>query len=306
MTTPFQNQLLYIIGNGFDLHHRVPSSYTDFGRHVQSVDSNLHSLFDNYFSFEGNWADFEKSLAHLDVDLILNGASTYLISYSAEDWSDAYHHDYQYEIDRIVSALSDGLKRQFTQWACGLETLNPFSCQVPLLNLVLDAAYLSFNYTDTLQKLYGISPAQVLHIHNQAIDINSDLVLGHGVSPASIASLNAGANLEDQDVRVTEANELVDEYFSKTYKPTQKVISEHQTFFDSLFDTRCVCVLGHSLSEVDWPYFALIAQKTRLSSPKWIVSYYHETQISSMKKAFAQFGVPATNVKFESITNAHP
>lgn len=271
---------------------------------MQSVDSNLHSLFENYFSFDGNWADFENSLAHLDVDLIIDKASNYLVSYSAEDWSDAYHHDYQYEIDQIVSALSGDLKKRFTEWICGLNIQNSSSCQVPMLNLKSNAAYMSFNYTDTLQKLYGIPQAHILHIHNQAIDINSDLVLGHGVNPAAISSLNAGANLEDQDVRVTEANEIIDSYFSKTYKPTQEVISAHLSFFDSLFDTQCICVLGHSLSEVDWPYFSLIAQKTMTSSPKWVVSYYDETKIPDMEEAFSQFGVLAKNVEFKNITDA--
>jgi hypothetical protein len=57
-------QLLYIIGNGFDLHHRIQSSYADFGRYVSNVDSSLYSFFENYFPFDGNWADFENTLAH--------------------------------------------------------------------------------------------------------------------------------------------------------------------------------------------------------------------------------------------------
>lgn len=229
------NRQLYVIGNGFDLHHRIRSSYSDFGEYVRSVDPSLHDLFEHYFSFEGNWADLENSLASLDVDLIIDEASTYLVPYSAEDWSDAYHHDYQYEIGRIVSALSEGLKRRFTEWVCGLEIPDHASCQVPLVNLDVSARYLTFNYTNTLQKLYGVAPAHILHIHNQAIGADSDLVLGHGISPKNIASLNAGANMEDQDVRVTQANDCIDDYFSRTYKPTKRVISAHHSFFLWLF-----------------------------------------------------------------------
>lgn len=306
MTALPSTQLLYIIGNGFDLYHRIPSSYTDFGRYVQNCDPHLHALFENYFSFNDNWADFENTLAHLDAGLIIDEASTYLVPYSAENWSDAYHHDYQYEVDRIVSSLSEELKRQFTKWVYGLVIPEHSLCPVPLLDLVLDAKYLTFNYTDTLQKLYGVATTHILHIHNQVTDINSDLVLGHGINPTNIASLNAGADFENQDTRITEANEIIDKYFSRTYKRTNDAISKHQAFFNSLSDVQCICILGHSLSEVDWPYLSLIAENTRLSAPNWIVSYHDKTSIPIMKAAFSHFGVPATKVRYKCITNIHP
>ncbi len=289
--------LLYIIGNGFDLHHRIPSSYSDFGRYVQGIDSSLHSLFDHCFSFEGNWADFENTLAHLDVDLILDEAATYLVPYSAEDWSDAYHHDYQYEIDRIVSSLSEGLKRRFTEWVCTLGIPKPSSCQVPLLGLDLGAKYLTFNYTNTLQKLYGIDPAHIFHIHNQAVGLESDLVLGHGVSPKSIPSLNVGADLEDQDTRITWANESIDNYFSKTYKPSDRVIATHRSFFGSLSQICSIHVLGHSFSEVDMPYFQLLVQSIP-TCPNWTVSFHDESKIPNLMNAFSQLGVRDIKVKY--------
>jgi len=306
MTVSPNSQPLYIIGNGFDLHHRIPSSYADFGRFVSGVDPNLHRLFENYFSFDGNWADFENTLAHLDVDLILDEASTYLVSYSADDWSDAFHHDYQYEINHIVSSLSEELKNRFTEWICQLTIPTTSSCQVPLLDLPLHARYLTFNYTNTLQKLYAVSPDRVTYIHNYAAGPDSDLVLGHGINPKTIASLNAGADLEDQDTRVTQANECIDEYFSRTYKPTDRVISAHQDFFDSLSGVTRIYVLGHSLSEVDWPYFALIAEKTKVSDPHWIASYYDEAKVQLMKEAFSEFGLSATKVTYVHITDIHP
>jgi hypothetical protein len=287
-----------------DLPFSGVPSYTNFGHYVLSVDSNLHAMFEDYFSFDGNWADFENTLAHLDAERILDEAFDYLVPYSAEDWSDAYHHDYQYEVNRIVTALSHDLKGRFTEWVCGLGIPDSSSCQVPLLKLKSEAAYLPFNYTDTLHKLYGVSQDQITYIHNQAIDCNSELVLGHGISPSAIPSLNSGDNLDDQDVRVIEANKIIDRYFSETYKPSQEVISAHMQFFNSLSEAECICVLGHSLSEVDWPYFSLIAQKTLASSPKWVVSYRDDAKISGMIEVLTQFGILASNVEFRSITNA--
>lgn len=292
---------LYIIGNGFDLYHKIRSSYGDFGSYVKGASSSLHDTFENYFPFEGNWSSLEETLAHLDVDLIIDEASDFLVSYGAEDWSDAYHHDYQYEVARIVELLSTELKGEFTNWIRGLEIPDAQSCGVPLIPLDATALYLNFNYTNTLQSLYGISEHQVLHIHNSAADTVPDLILGHAYSPADIQSLNHGANLEDQDVRVTEANRILDEYFSKTYKPTTQVLRRHKGFFAGLAGVSEIYVVGHSLSEVDGPYIREIVNCTECTHPKWVVTYYESDSIPALKESLLGAGVMDSAVKFVQI-----
>lgn len=295
-------QTLYIIGNGFDLHHEIGSSYPAFGKYVSQVDSVLHDTFEKYFSFEGNWANLEEVLASIDVSSIVDDASNFLISYAAEDWSDAYHHDYQYEVDRIVKSLSEGLKRRFTEWIVGLRIPDPSSCSVPLIVLDRDASYLTFNYTKTLQQLYGVPPENVLHIHGQAISIGSELILGHGVNPASIGSLNKGADLTEQDTRVTEANKMIDQYFSATYKPTSEIISRREPFFHSLAGVRRIYVIGHSLSDVDLPYFEQVVKNTSASCPDWVITFHCESSIPVFKKALSGIGVSPSRVKYVRIS----
>jgi hypothetical protein len=292
---------LYVVGNGFDLYHKIRSSYGEFGAYVKVANSSLHDTFENYFSFEGNWSSLEETLAHLDVDLILDEASDFLVSYGAEDWSDAYHHDYQYEVARIVELLSKELKGEFTNWIHGLEIPDAQSCGVPLLPLDATALYLNFNYTNTLQRLYGISEHQVLHIHNSAADTVSDLILGHAYSPADIKSLNHGANLEDQDVRVTEANKILDEYFSRTYKPTAQILRSHKEFFAGLAGVSEIYVVGHSLSEVDRPYIREIVNATKYAHPKWVVTYYKSDSIPTLKESLLSAGVMDGAAKFVQI-----
>ena len=40
--------------------------------------------------------------------------------------------------------------------------------------------YINFNYTATLEKVYGISDSSVIHIHGSLRDYTDDPVLGHG------------------------------------------------------------------------------------------------------------------------------
>lgn len=96
------DQILYIIGNGFDLHHGISSSYTAFGKYLKHVDPGTHGQLERYFSVDDEfWWQFEAQLQYLDTDLLLQDAEAFLPSYGAEDWSDAGHHDYEYELDRV-------------------------------------------------------------------------------------------------------------------------------------------------------------------------------------------------------------
>jgi len=100
--------------------------------------------------------------------------------YGADDWSDSGHHDYQYEVGRVVEALSKTLLSHFSDWIRGLPIPAASSLNVAALPLAAQARYLSFNYTDTLQKTYGIPNKNIVHIHGVAVNPNSNLILGHG------------------------------------------------------------------------------------------------------------------------------
>lgn len=65
------NQILNIVGNGFDLHHQIKSGYSDFGKYVREVDRDLYDTFEEYFLFDGNWSNLEETLAYIDADLLL-------------------------------------------------------------------------------------------------------------------------------------------------------------------------------------------------------------------------------------------
>ncbi|BBB12888.1 AbiH family protein [Sphingopyxis sp. FD7] len=102
---------LYIIGNGFDLHHGIPSRYSQFGDYLLNVDpASWRTICEYLFVDKDFWACFEERLASFDEDAIIDYAEQFLVSYGADDWSDAYHHDFEYEIEQVVDALSRKLR----------------------------------------------------------------------------------------------------------------------------------------------------------------------------------------------------
>jgi len=298
-------KVLYIVGNGFDLHHHIKSCYRDFGEYLNTVDPVLYGIVEEYFSFSDKWSNLEEALGLFDADRLLEVSSHFLRSYSDEEWSDASHHDYQYEVEKVVAALSNTLKRRFTAWAMTLQKqiADSSSSSGSLLNLDRGVRYLTFNYTSTLQQLYGVPPQNVLHIHNEAVSDESDLVLGHARNPSGMKSLNNIADLEGQDPRITEANEIIDRYFSDTYKPTKEIIAKHSAFFRSLRQVEQINVMGHSLSDVDLPYLIEIANNIAKDRVRWAVRYYRETDISGFERAMANIGIHASVTSFIPISH---
>ena len=60
-------------------------------------------------------------------------------------------------------------------------------------------------------------------------------------------------------------------YDDETAKKCDDIIRKHSDFFDGLYDIEEVFVIGHSLAEVDYPYFEEIAKNC---DAKWFIGYH--------------------------------
>jgi hypothetical protein len=289
---------LYIIGNGFDLHHGIPSSYSQFGAFLKRRDPETASLVETYFATDKDfWFEFESRLADFDAHSLIEQASDFLVSYAAEEWKDSYHHDYTDEINDVVIALSKTLQGRFAEWVRQIPIPDPSELGSLALTVVPTAAYLNFNYTASLQKLYKVADANILHIHGAAANPADQLVLGHGWQPAPEDSFNFGVDGEEADTRVLQGNMLIDRYFLATFKPTRKVIADCQPFFEVLRDVEQIDVMGHSLAKVDQPYFVELLRHLDPDRVTWRVSYHGESA-AGPRKRFSVFGIPPARVSF--------
>ncbi len=299
-----QNKL-YVIGNGFDIYHGIKSKYWHFKDYVEKNDKDLFETLEEYFNAEELWSDFETTLAYFDIDSVREYAANYLVDYGAEKWSDAYHHDYQYEIDRIVSLVSTKLKQRFTEWVLQLSI--PKKDEIEQLDISVDSTFINFNYTATLEKLYDVSSTSILYIHNKALDTDSNLILGHCWKPAvHEPKTYTQEEIEDMeldtgDTRVNEGEEILNSYFKSTYKPTEQIIAEKAKFFSILKSTTEVFVFGHSLSEVDLIYFKEILKNINIEKVKWTVSYYEAHKIREYRDTLTELGVNEKLLTFKKL-----
>lgn len=291
---------LDIIGNGFDLHHGIPSAYKRFGAYVEDVDRTVYRLIDRYFSLDDKfWGEFETRLAEFDADLVMDDNSVYLASYGADDWSDAGHHDYEYEIEQTVRGLSKTLRAHFADWVRALP-IPPASAVARPVPIDPTALFLTFNYTPTLQRTYGVTETRILHIHGRSADATSELVLGHGWARPAEERFSPGID-EDTDVRVAGGYGLLDDYFDSTFKPTARIIADNVAFFDALSAVEEIRVMGHSLMSVDAPYFEAIIDRIDLSRVRWKISVYDDPDGVRARAAVA--GIPPARSQFLALSD---
>ncbi|WP_413505743.1 bacteriophage abortive infection AbiH family protein [Photobacterium phosphoreum] len=284
--------ILYIIGNGFDLHHGMKTSYESFKFYLQRKHTLVFDTVDKFLSIDERWSDFEEALGNLDVDHLENDASNCLASYGDDDWSDSGHHDYEYELTKNVEALSLELYEHFCEWINTVDIPNNST----LLNLKSHAQFLTFNYTQTLTELYSIPDSNVLHIHGSIDDPSNEIVLGHGWAPEDRTQLTSHID-ENTDTRIASGYQIVDKYFSRTYKSTNSAIKQNERFFSSLSDLRDIYILGHSMSYVDFEYFRIIVSQVN-SETNWYISFHKPEDKISLSQTVMELGLSESSVHF--------
>jgi hypothetical protein len=216
-----------------------------------------------------------------------------IVSYGAEDWSDSYHHDYAYELEKVVEALSEGLLAAFNEWVRTIVIPPTNSVAVPRARIDLTARFINFNYTSTLQRLYGVPDPQVWHIHGSTTS-SEPLVLGHAWKPELNETWSARVDSEDTDTRVVDGARILDAYFQASFKDTASIIANNAERFSALADVDEIRILGHSLGKVDQPYLAKIAACVQPSA-RWRVSYFDG--LDDLEANFDQFA-PANQATF--------
>lgn len=313
-------ETLYVIGNGFDLHHGLDTSYESFGEFLKQADKELHALLNYYFhlsSFnkESPWSDFESKLANFDFEEAMNEFSDRDVCVSAKDFRDRDWHTYEQEVIRLVDRLTSGIKDAFERFILNVKF--PDKIEDKRIRISPHALFLNFNYTDTLERYYAIKKENLLYIHNRAGD-TSGVILGHGTLPGDIST--EGENEEQEpsnlsaeemeqwlewksgqyDYSVESAKSAAISYYEKSFKNTESILSENSDFFEKIGSVSNVTVLGHSMSNVDWEYFSKIAASAS-DSCRWVITSHGSQEAEMVKKALS-LGIPATQIRMTRIT----
>lgn len=276
---------LFIIGNGFDRAHGLPTSYEDFRNYLldEYPNADQDSLaipetitlpdggdgFANSDDLVGfflkviteaepygdKWCDIETSLGLLDFDNFL------------DDWSDdeddnEWHEVYKNE-DRAISIAKSilAINDYFSDWIDTIEIdeAKPKPDFKTLIDNETDC-FLTFNYTVTLEELYDVK--KVCHIHGKQ---GENLLFGHGNDTSSYDYY--------MENYVGSENEL-DEAHRQLRKDTTKAINDNIYFFNTLNGINKIYSYGFSFSDVDMIYIREICTRVPTNNVTWYLSNF--------------------------------
>lgn len=282
---------LYIIGNGFDMAHGLLTSFSSFKKFMCSECSKSVSMWEEIITYElkDDWSDLEKSFGFVNYDYVKELCSVFLADYGAENWSDSYHYDYQYEISQYLDLIinSDTYLRKWLASIYKKCDRNYF--------LDSDSMYLTFNYTNLLEETYGIDKNNICHIHG---DYASDdkLILGHS-NPFVLDDIYANFN-EDDDVRIIEGEQILNSSKSSSYKNSERLIEENEDFFNKCNLVESINIIGHSwesMLEVDKEYYSRISSAVDKDNILVNVVYHNALDVPKYTKALQKFGFKNLN-----------
>jgi len=328
---------LFIIGNGFDLMHGIPSSYYNF-RDTIGKSNILRFTLETYIRTDDIWGDFENNLAYLDREMMLGTVDNWLSDFGVPDEDDDDFSAADFFAAQEISAspvfiLTQELPKRFRRWINALKLNNHLKPLKDIINQ--NSRYINFNYTEFLETNYEIPWENILYIHGDRRNKNAQLVLGHGHDTDKVFEewyqsnknrkefqprlrgrkgryynndnpVYLGYFLNDDtkgnwksQMRYDAINNtvgIIEDYYDNSAKKTNDVLARNQQYFKSLGNIRDIVVVGHSLSDVDYPYFKEIIKFNRNSTElKWQISWYSADDIRRITRFLSMMKIPNTN-----------
>lgn len=138
---------LYIIGNGFDMHHGIKTSYHGFASYLIEKDYELYNLLKTYFHYSETqsdlWSCFEENLANFNVRQLLEDNRVFLPDIEPDEFKEKEMYVFPDLMETMLERLTSGLIDMFSSFIRNLET--PRSAHEKMVYLDKDALFFSFN-----------------------------------------------------------------------------------------------------------------------------------------------------------------
>lgn len=284
---------LFIIGNGFDLWHELTTSYREF----YSLYADYLDAQENYFPTprygEELWSDFESALGEFDESALIEEND--LMDFSGDDFPTQQLYGLEDAVLNFGEEFVNTITSHFTEWVKSTD-LTHAEIQMAFPS---GAQFISFNYTSTLQTVYQVPESNILHIHG-AVAHNTRLVFGHSQavmdSDPSVDTYYSDAINNGRQV-LKYLKKPVDDVTAKTLEP----------WLDNNDGFSKIIIIGHSLNEIDMPYFKTILNA--FPNAYWKCYSYSAHEASAHETRLLDIGVSQSLLKvgtYEELLEAFP
>lgn len=287
---------LYIIGNGFDRAHDMETSYGHFHKwlYKQGKKYMRAAYFADSIDVAQNgkslWKQFEEGMGIINLrKYIKEITEDYNTDFGDEiAKSDAFYAEMEYNVKMSYKELIEA----FRSWAKNLNT-DYYEPEYGYINQG-DNYFFTFNYTDTLENVYGIAPNRVMHIHGYSKDPKSTIQVGHthhyeDNRDEIIAILDEllPADCGDSCDKLIEA-------LNTSIKPVKDIIRANDVYFRDLAALRIdkIVIQGHGYGEIDMPYFEKI--KSVCPNAQWELTWFSKDDELNANNMNKMLGLNAT------------
>ena len=313
---------LYIIGNGFDSAHGLKTSYWHFREYLSKYAGDFLISLERLYGFEpvdydhlrdGSnikhirkhhnddlytylWQSFEYALGYANEGEMLDYSSSIVNSLGLESGPIGIEdtmNQYWEERYQFIVELQDYLSKWVRQ-------IRLFKANVMNSHLYRNSTdfFLTFNYTNTLERIYQIPSSRILHIHGGIPPYcEQSPVIGHGnravIEEYRERAYQADENCDEGEKSISNA---IATFYARSFKDTNSFQFLHCDFFNSLNDNiDCVEIIGHSLGDVDLPYFRTIKRNIS-DDAEWNVYYHEPNDKEKFETILASLEIPPEHI----------
>ncbi|MDO8156049.1 hypothetical protein FKQ51_01400 [Bacillus toyonensis] len=295
---------LFILGNGFDIDHKLPTRYDDFHQYLLKTYPRARGLTPTYdvsirthdgedyvddneavafirkaiSDVEGeNWGNVEDSLAHLPFEEYLSDQEDgfdlnddkelFRNTYRNEDASDAFYRvmlKFHKFLVDWVRSIDISKARLNTKFEKEIDRENDF--------------FLTFNYTYVLEEIYGAE--NVCHIHGEQDDYDENIFFGHGYE----------RDEEEYESSHIGAMESLGKIHRLLKKDTDRALDLAEFFFDDLSSVQEIYSIGFSFSEVDLKYIERICEVCNTAKTWYLSKYDYKEKGKEYKEKIEKAG----------------
>lgn len=323
---------LYIIGNGFDLHHKFRSGLADYGKWLMDKHPNIYYSFEEWFDipvydeddnqqykeWKNWWSYFEQRLGELSIRNYIEDASFRAFNEAVQVEERRAYDTYASEriADTELSNLIYQIKGTFREW---INSLHPGERWFKLPIEQISSAFLTFNYTSTLESIYEIPRDSILYIHG-SID-SDEYILGHGLSyqeveencesgeecpnDLSVKEMEQWYNAHSDDFMTEQAKKVAIERMIDLRKDVEQIIDENRSFFNQLSSIETIHIWGFSFSPIDLPYLYAILSQVNRRTIQWEINYFTDTDKENIERFIETANIPKENVRLILLTDIH-
>ncbi|MBT2732209.1 AbiH family protein [Carnobacterium sp. ISL-102] len=294
------NKRLFIIGNGFDLAHKLPTSFNPNFKEIAEKNEQFPYFWEIYQSQEIDiWSDFENLLAKPDFNELEQIFEGYKSDYLSDRESDR---------DAIITQvdLNGNLIPSLYEFANQAEEklIKKVAISSNIKLFKPEDLFVNFNYTHTLEKVYGVQASRVLHVHGEVGQDN--LVLGYPEGDFSPEKYQYDVRQKgrgpyrESDIRDhiedMMKSDMMDYY---TYTAFEGLIIKVESFnkapqvklleeFLVRNEIKEIIVNGHSCA-IDFPYFEYLSRNFRKA--EWVFYAFDNKTKNNIEKLIKKFSI---------------